>query len=246
MSAGPPHTPRITIVTVVRNGAATLERCLQSVAVQRYPALEHLVVDGASTDGTLALLREAGPPVRWISEPDQGVYDAMNKAVRLATGDFIVFLGADDALLADLASVAPRLVDAGTIYYGDAYWTSGHRLYDGPFDAFKLARRNICHQAMFFPRRVFERHAFDLRYRLQADWELNMRCFADPELRFQYLPVLVARYNDLDGASSRGRDLALEADYPRLLRAHFPLRVAIPLAAVAVAGRLVRRIRGRA
>lgn len=246
MASGAAHTPRITVATVVRNGASTLEACLRSVAAQRYPALEHLVVDGGSTDGTLALLRNAGPSVRWVSEPDHGVYDAMNKAVRLATGDFIVFLGADDTLIADLANVAPRLADPAAIYYGDAYWPSQHRLYDGPFNAFKLARRNICHQAMFFPRRVFERYAFDLRYRLQADWELNMRCFADPTLRFEYLPVLVARYNDLDGASTRSRDLALERDYPRLLRAHFPLWIAVPLAGVALAGRIVRRIRGRA
>ena len=235
--------PRISVVTAVRNGARTLAECLGSVARQDYPDLEHLVIDGASSDGTLDVLRQnEGGRLRWLSEPDQGTYHAMNKGVRLATGDFLIFLGADDVLLADLRSVGKRLVDPATVYYGDAYWPGRHRLYDGPFGAAKLARRNICHQAMFYPRAVFAKYAFEPRYRFQADWELNMRCFSDPAFRLEYLPVLVARYNDLDGSSTRHRDLALEADYPRLLWRHFPAHVALPLSAVALAGRMARRL----
>jgi len=238
-----PRLPRITIATVVRNGARTLADCIQSVVGQAYPDLEYLVIDGASTDGTLDVLRRFhGRITRWVSEPDGGTYDAMNKATRMATGDFILFLGADDALLADLSDVAPRLADPRTIYYGDAFWPRSNRRYDGPFGARKLAVRNICHQAIFYPRAVFERRSFDTRYRYQADWELNMRCLSDPELRFEYLPLVVARYNDSDGASTRNRDLALEADYPRLLWRHFPLHVAIPLAALALGGRALRAL----
>lgn len=240
--------PRISVVTAVRNGRGTIDACLDSVAAQRYAGLEHVVVDGASTDGTVDRLRlRTDARLRWVSEPDAGVYDAMNRGVGLATGDYLLFLGADDVLLVDLVEVARYLVDARTIYYGDAYWPARGRRYDGPFGASKLARRNICQQAIFYPRAVFERHSFDLRYRLQADWELNMRCFSDPAFRFEYVPVVVARYNDLDGASTRQRDLALEADYPRLLWRHFPPRVALPLSAMALAGRLARRLglRGR-
>ena len=240
---GEPALPRISVVTAVRNGARTLTECLGSVARQDYPALEHLVIDGASSDGTVDILRRnAGGRMRWVSEPDRGTYDAMNKGVRLAAGDYLLFLGADDILLADLRAVGPRLLDPRTIYYGDAYWPRRHRLYDGPFGAAKLARRNICHQAMFYPRDVFARYAFDLRYPFQADWELNMRCFSDPAFRLAYLPFLVARYNDLDGSSTRNRDLALEGDYPRLLWRHFPTHVALPLSAIAIAGRVARAL----
>jgi glycosyltransferase involved in cell wall biosynthesis len=230
--------PSITVVTVVKDAVADLPRCLESVARQRYPRLEHLVVDGASTDGTVELLRRAaGARLRFVSEPDEGLYHAMNKAIGLARGDFILFLGADDALRADLADVAPRLVDPATVYYGDAWFTGAGQARYGPFDAARLARHNVCHQAVFYPRAALARHRFDLRYRWLADWELNMRCFADPALRFEHLPVVVADYEDRRGLSSTQRDLALERDYLRLVWRHFPWRVALPRTALKLAER---------
>jgi glycosyltransferase involved in cell wall biosynthesis len=234
---------RISVITVVRDGAETMERCVASVERQRYAGLEYVVVDGASTDGTLEVIRRHASSIdRFVSEPDAGVYDAMNKAVRIASGDFLLFLGADDELLADLGGTAPRLSDPQTVYYGDTFWTRLGERYDGPFDARKLARRNLCQQGVFYPRSVFQRFAFDLRYPLQADWELHMRLFSDPDFRFEYLDLLVARYEDASGLSSRVRDLALEADYPRLLLRHFPLAVALPLAAASLGGRVLRRV----
>jgi glycosyltransferase involved in cell wall biosynthesis len=232
----------VTIVTAVRNGAATIAECLGSVARQRYPDVEHVIVDGASTDGTLDALRAAARPgLRWISEPDTGTYDAMNKGIRLARGDYLLFLGADDTLLCDLGAIVPRLVDPHTIYYGDSYWLSRHRLYDGPFGALKLALHNICHQSIFYPRPVFEKYAFELRFRVLADWELNMRCWSDRDFRFEYFPVLVARFNDADGLSSRNRDLAMESDYLSLLKRHFPAHIWMPLWAAAGVVRTARR-----
>jgi hypothetical protein len=171
----------------------------------------------------------------------------MNKAVRIASGDFVLFLGADDEILVDLAGVAPCLVDPRTVYYGDTFWPLRGGRYDGPFDARKLARRNLCQQGVFYPRSVFQRFAFDLRYPLQADWELHMRLFSDPEFRFEHLDLVVARYDDAGGRSSRIRDLALEADYPCLLLRHFPPAVALPLAAASLGGRVLRSLgwRGR-
>jgi glycosyltransferase involved in cell wall biosynthesis len=238
-----PSLPRISVITVVRNGARTLRDCIASLANQQYANLEYLVIDGESTDGTLDIVRAfPGTVTRCLSEPDGGTYDAMNKGARMATGDFVLFLGADDQLLADLRETAPLLRDLRTVYYGDAFWQAGNRRYDGQFGAAKLALRNICQQAMFYPRAVFEKYAFDTRYRFQADWEFNMRCFSDPELRFEYLPLLVSSYNDLDGSSTRYRDRNLEEDYLRLLWRHFPGHVALPLSIVALGGRVLRKI----
>src|SRR4051812_38325165 len=142
-----PGLPRISVITAVLNGAQTLRECLESVARQEYANLENLVIDGGSTDGTLEIVR-AFPAVRWQSEPDLGTYDAMNKGIGLATGDFLLFLGADDQLLADLAQIASRLHGPRTIYYGDAFWPRRGRRYDGEFGAAKLALRNICQQAI--------------------------------------------------------------------------------------------------
>lgn len=234
--------PRISIIVVVRNGVNTLESCIQSVIWQTYENIEFIVIDGGSTDGTLDILKHYdGKITFWTSEPDRGIYDAMNKGTRHATGDRILFLGCDDTLSADLRTVTPLLTHTNIIYYGDAYWPGRQRLYDGPFTTAKLARTNICHQAIFYPRAVFDKYLFKLRYFLQADWELNMRCLSDPAFRFQYVPLQVAVYNDLHGSSSVKRDFALEEDYVTLMWRHFPWHVALWRTAVALGGRFLRR-----
>jgi glycosyltransferase involved in cell wall biosynthesis len=236
-----PGTPLISIIVVVRNGAGTIEACIRSVVDQAYDNVELVIVDGVSSDGTLDIIRRYDERIAyWTSGRDRGIFDAMNKATRLITGDWVLFLGCDDRLLIDLREIAARLTDASTIYYGDAFWPKANRRYDGLFSAAKLARTNICHQAMFYPGAVFSRYEYNLRYATQADWELNMRCFSDPGFRFQYLPLLVAHYNDVDGNSARNRDLPLETDYVRLVRRHFPLRIFLWRAAIAYGGRLLR------
>ena len=98
--------PRITIITPVLNGAGLLSDALNSVALQGYPEVEHIVVDGGSTDGTLNILRHAHG-IQWLSEPDRGPFDAINKGIRRATGDIIGHLESDDVLLPGaLAAVA--------------------------------------------------------------------------------------------------------------------------------------------
>lgn len=221
----------------------TLEACIQSVFGQAYENIEFIVIDGGSTDGTLDILRRYdGKITFWSSESDRGIYDAMNKGTNHANGERILFLGCDDTLSADLRTVAPLLTDANIIYYGDTYWPGRQRLYDGPFTTAKLARTNICHQAVFYPRAVFKKYAFNLRYPLQADWELNMRCFSDPEFRFQYIPVQVAVYNDLHGLSSVRRDLALEQDYITLMWRHFPWPIALWRTVIALGGRFLHQL----
>ena len=235
--------PLISVITVVRNAEDQITGCLASVAAQTGVAYEHWVVDGDSTDRTVAILKASTDPrVRWISEPDAGVYDAMNKAVRKAAGDWILFLGADDRLRAGaLRDMAVRLVDPRTIYYGDVWMTCSHRRYAGRFSRFRLARRNICQQAIFYPRTVFDTHTFDTTYRIVADWVLNMACRADARFRFEYVPRVVADYNDRTGTSSIQRDQAMERDYLQLLQRYFPPVIARPWSVVVRVGRAVKR-----
>ena len=98
LPTAPGRRPAVTVITAVRNGAATLGRTLASVRDQTWPDVEHVVVDGASTDGTLDLVRSAGPAVRCLSEPDRGLYDAMNKGLARVPDPerYVVFLNADD------------------------------------------------------------------------------------------------------------------------------------------------------
>jgi glycosyltransferase involved in cell wall biosynthesis len=233
---------RISIITAVRNGEKTLESCIQSVVCQTYENIELIVIDGGSTDGTLDILRRYDNRIAfWVSESDSGIYDAMNRGALHARGDRLLFLGSDDTLSADLRTVASLLTDANVIYYGDAFWPGRQQLYDGRFTAAKLARKNICHQAVFYPRAVFEKYAYNLRYSLQADWELNMRCYGDPAFRFQYIPMQISVYNDLEGSSSLRRDLTLEQDYIALMWRHFPWHIALWRTAIAMGGRFLHQ-----
>jgi glycosyltransferase involved in cell wall biosynthesis len=236
-------TPILSIITVVLNGARTLEKCLESVSRHHSPEIEHLVLDGGSTDGTVNILkRHEAHLAYWHSQPDKGIYDAMNQAVAKARGQWVLFLGCDDEWVISPGAILPRLQSAHTIYYGNAYWTHSQRTYDGPFSAAKLARTNICQQAILYPLAALKKHPYNLKYRLQADWELNMRCFRDPDLAFEYLPLTIANFND-GGASSRHfRDLVMEADYPRLLCQYFPGPTAVWLSLLVLGGRLLRKL----
>ena len=216
--------PTISIVTACRNARAELPAAAAAVLAALGPHDEWVLQDGASTDGSqefLATLTDGR--VRLESAPDQGIYDALNKAVRRAQGDFLLILGADDRLRLPLDELRPLLRDDRTVYYGDVWRTGSADRYAGPFDGAKVARTNICQQAILYPRAAFVGRAFDLRYRQQADWAFNMACFADPQLRFEYIPLLIADYAQ-GGVSSVKMDEAFQRDYRRLLKAYFPLR----------------------
>lgn len=218
-----PGLPLISIVTVVRNAAASLERTITSVLSQSYDNVEYVIVDGNSTDGTVEIIAGYDHCIDlWISEPDRGLYDAMNKGARLASGDWVLFLNADDELLDSLREIAAAMKEPRTIYYGDVKWGIGGRIYDGAFTPLKLMFKNICHQSIFYARRVFERYQYDLDYPVLADYHLNIRCFNDPDLRFQYLPVLVAAFNDETGFSKSNADTRFEGEKNALLKRFFP------------------------
>jgi glycosyltransferase involved in cell wall biosynthesis len=215
--------PLISVITPTFNSGAKIAATVASVLAQRKELYEFLVIDGGSTDDSLAHLRAQGPALRYLSEPDEGIYDAMNKGIRLASGKFLYFLGAGDRLLPDvLEAVAAeirklpshRQTSRPTLIYGNVDSSHFRRPYDGRFDRFKLFRRNICHQAIFYQRSVFERLGFyNTKYRLLADWEFNIRCFNDRGIRKRYIPLRIADYEG-GGESITTPDRAFYADFP--------------------------------
>jgi hypothetical protein len=209
---GPPHPPLVSIVTVCRNAADTLETCLESVAAQSYPAIEHIVIDGASTDGTKAILeRHRGHLATVVSEPDAGLYDAMNKGVALARGSFVLFLNADDSF-ASADAVAHAMAEIGAAAQADVYYGSllvvgeqGAQRHDPPPPeqaAAEMVLGCLPHQATFARRSVFERTGpFDLRWRRHADYDWWIKVIADPGIRLHRIGTVVARFA-VGGASS--------------------------------------------
>jgi glycosyltransferase involved in cell wall biosynthesis len=212
--AEPPSTaqqdgaPRITVATVVRNAVATIEATILSVASQTYAEIEYIVIDGRSTDGTLDIIeRHASHITAWISEPDTGIYDAMNKALRLARGRWLLFLGGDDVLTDPdiLARVVSRLRDEQVVYYANVVLKSTGRPYCGPMNTYKLMQQNICHQAVFYPASVFKTKPYDVGAGLLADYKYNLELWGSG-ISFRHLPLSISFYEDA-GASSRPDDI---------------------------------------
>jgi len=197
---------KISVITVAFNAARTIGETLDSVAAQSHPDVEHIVVDGASTDGTLAVVERHGQRVaRLVSEPDHGIYDAMNKGLRLATGDVIGFLNADD-VYADssvLARVSENMETEGLdALFGDAEFVSPERPHrplrryrSESFHPGRIAWGWMpAHPTLFLRRAVYERFGgFRAEYRIAGDFELVARMFYGDTLKYRHVPEVLVR-----------------------------------------------------
>ncbi|WP_069660420.1 glycosyltransferase family 2 protein [Arcticibacter eurypsychrophilus] len=212
-----PQKPLISIIIVTLNAEAQLENCISSILNQVYQNMEIIVFDGGSTDSTGSLLEKYSQNITyWQTEPDNGIYDAMNKAVQKAKGDWLYFIGADDQLLEGFSLMIGKLKDSRTIYYGDMSY-NGERTDRKKYTAYRLSKETICHQAMIYPAQVFEQYQYDLTYPLAADWALNLNLWADKQFRFQFYSLMMANFS-MTGASSIQKDHQFLIDLPVLIK----------------------------
>lgn len=167
--------PLISVITIAMNVKDDLVRSVLSVRAQTGVVYEHIVIDGGSTDGTVDWLRQDGHPnVQWISEPDKGIYDAMNKGIDRAQGDWLYFLsGGDQVLPGVFERVAPLLTPDLDALVGNIRQTDGGRFY-GTFSEAMLISNLIHHQAAFYNRRLFANYRYDPALRAMSDYELNL------------------------------------------------------------------------
>ena len=224
-----PGRPAVAVITAVRDAEATLERTLESVARQTWRPLEHIVVDGASRDGTRAILARHGDAVRWISEPDRGLYDAMNKGLAMVRDHeaYVVFLNADDTFHADNALERAILAaDGEDLIYGRL------ERHDRGLDHRDVIGREVSardlvlgmrchHQAMLTRASVFARvGTFDLRYRIAADYDWAVRVFLDDSLRRRFVPLVISTMGR--GGLSDRRYLASVRERWRVVARRYP------------------------
>ena len=206
-----------SVITVCFNSADTLVRALQSVAKQDWPNIEHIVIDGASKDETGKVLEENRSHLSHvISEPDQGIYDAMNKGLALATGDVICFLNADDyydssQVLSKVASTIQKdnldavLGDVG-FFRKDNINRLVRHYRSGMFTPKRLAWGWMpAHPALFMRQEVFKRIGyFKTDYQIAADYEYVVRAFCGPTaLRYKHIPEVLVRMQ-MGGVSTKG------------------------------------------
>ncbi|NTW30005.1 MAG: glycosyltransferase [Candidatus Moranbacteria bacterium] len=193
-------TIRFTIITPTYNSAKDIEKCLRSVADQGFESKEHLIIDSASTDGTRGIVQtyiEQYPHILMISEKDAGIYDAMNRGVALARGEWVIFLGSDDELYDSsvLEDISDFLAEDTELLYGDVWLKGVLKRYGGRFPLLRLQIMNICQQSIFYRRSIFDTVGeFDARFKISADWDFNLRCFQNPRIKRHYVNRLIARY----------------------------------------------------
>lgn len=219
--------PIISIIVPTYNSAGTLSECLESIVNQTYNYLEVLIMDGLSTDRTLDIARsfsERHKHIKIFSEKDRGIYDAMNKGIRLAKGDWLYFMGSDDILYdrTVFSRIFKLKVVNIQVIYGNVIFKHSWKLYDKKFNWYKLLQKNICHQAIFYKSIIFKQLGdYNLRYKMLADWEFNLRWFNNPSIKREYTDQIVAVYNE-DGACFNNEDLAFNEDFNQLIKTHLP------------------------
>lgn len=226
-------SPLLTVIVAVFNGAATLQQCIDSVASQTYPNKELIVIDGGSKDGTVNMLKEnQGNISYWVSEPDSGIYDAWNKGLAQAKGDWICFLGADDFfwnenVLSQAAEHLTKLPPDIRVAYAQIMLlnSAGECVYQvgEPWEKIKSRFRKIMcipHQGVMHRRSLFERHGkFDESFRIAGDYELLLR-----ELKIAdaiFMPDIVMTAMRQGGVSSSPENsLALMREVRRAQQMH--------------------------
>jgi glycosyltransferase involved in cell wall biosynthesis len=202
---GTSQEPVISVITVCRNSVGSIKKTIQSVLWQDYAGLEYVVVDGMSTDGTWEIVQEYRDRIAVLRhEPDTGIYNAMNKAIGLSTGEALIFLNADDYFVSPyVLSRAAAALDEHRgvdVIYGDYLWDSGTEMRYIAQPArvtrkyFLTVNPSIMHQAMFCRRRAFDQVGrFDeVSLRIAADKDWNIRAFLVASLPYLHLPLIVS------------------------------------------------------
>ena len=204
---------KISIITITFNSAKTLKRALESIQHQTYADIEHVIVDGASTDGTREMIEsytKAHKNVRWVSEPDDGIYNAINKGIKIATGDVIGFLHSDDIFNSadSIEQIAHAFDESGAdIVYGDLqYVRAGKVVRRWQSNAFHPRSLKYGwmppHPTMYVRREVYEQVGpYDEWFRISADYDMILRLF-QADYKTHYIPFVLVSM-ETGGASNK-------------------------------------------
>jgi glycosyltransferase involved in cell wall biosynthesis len=221
-----------SIITVVFNGEKLIEGTIQSVLNQTYPNIEYIIVDGASKDGTMDIVNKYvdKQAIRWVSEPDKGLYDAMNKGLKMATGDFVLFLNAGDHLFSNqvLEKMAVQTTDKTDILYGETMLVDDSRRRVGTRTAMSVQKLPenltwqsmkqgmvVCHQS-FLPRRTLTPQYIPNNLAADIDWVIKCLKKAKNVVNTH---IIVSEY--LMGGMSKKRHNQSLKDRYNVLKEHF-------------------------
>ncbi|MDE5677365.1 glycosyltransferase family 2 protein [Phocaeicola sp.] len=213
--------PIISVVTVSYNAVSTIEQTILSVVNQTYPRIEYIIIDGGSTDGTVEVIKKYADRIAyWVSEPDKGIYDAMNKGGRKAIGDFIQFLNAGDWLENEhiIEKIFKDGVKEADVIYGDMIVRRMDGVYYAKAQDLSRFKNDfpLFHPSTFIAKSVFIKHLFDVSYRISADFKL-LRDVYYKQGKFVYFPVSITNFDGIYGLSSSGHSMEMFRERGRIL-----------------------------
>lgn len=208
----------ITVITVCYNSEKTIKRTIESVLKQKYKRIEYIFIDGNSVDKTNSIIEEyrerfesEGIKYKHISEPDNGIFDAMNKGISYATGDWVNYLNSDDEYVDEnvLGDVAASLSDEYDCIYGDTINVlCENSFYRHSFDIDALTYRNpYVHQALFCKTKILRQYSFNDVYQYAADFDQAVRMYMD-NVRFKHINTPICRFS-LEGRSQKNNMYAV-------------------------------------
>ena len=204
------YQPKITVITVSFNSVKKIESTIQSVLNQTYPAIEYIIVDGGSKDGSIDIIKKYQAHIAyWVSEPDNGIYDAMNKAVSYANGEWIIFMNAGDTFYTN--DILSSIFNAETIktyntygiLYGDRcnIYHNRHEIIPSA-DIHNIEKyMPFCHQATLTRTHLLHKMPFDTRYKLGADYDFFLKNYRNG-VQFKKLNICLANYEAEQGVST--------------------------------------------
>lgn len=202
------NNPKISVVTVCYNAASEIERTIKSVINQTYSNVEYIIIDGGSKDGTVDLIKKYADKITyWVSEPDKGIYDAMNKGITAATGDWINFLNAGDwychkSIIAEVVSYT-LLHEKADILYGSIYNVCDEYHYQ--LDPFELSNMGkfmpLLHPASFVKASYHKSHLFDVSYKSSGDYHFFYNAYYEHNAAFARISVITTYFDATKGMS---------------------------------------------
>ncbi|MFV0311345.1 MAG: glycosyltransferase family 2 protein [Dysgonomonas sp.] len=209
-----------SIIIPTFNSSLTIRACIKSVLDQTFSDFEILIMDGVSNDETLDIIESYNDKrIHIYSEKDSGIYDAMNKGVDKAKGEWLYFIGSDDKLynntvletvFLNIRKTKKKIIYGSVEIVGDSGWAKDGEIYDGYFNLNKLLRKNICHQAIFYKKSIFKKMGyFNTSYVICADYDFNLKCYSN--YGFLYLDIIIAKFRG-GNTSFIYKDLKFEED----------------------------------
>lgn len=198
--------PKISVVTVCYNAAATIEKTMLSVINQTYENIEYIIIDGGSTDGTVDIIKKYADRIAyWVSEPDKGIYDAMNKGIKVATGEWINFMNAGDSFVDETVLhkvFGNKNYSSYDAIYGDAYYlrTKGMEYVSGKKVCFIERNMPNTHQAFFVKTSKAKIIGFDLSYKYASDYNMIYHTYRENNGgNILYIPIIICEYEAING-----------------------------------------------